>query len=88
MWLSKENHAIIILNGFVKLKMFVGTVCGSFSNALSFLCVWSLIGVDADAVFFPLKSDYSFNYVYFICQLTHRCDTVCPVEQPVLSLTA
>lgn len=52
MWLSKENHAIIILNGFVKLKMYVGTVCGSFSNALSFLCVRSLIRVDADVVFF------------------------------------
>lgn len=30
---------------------------------------------------------YSVNYVYFIWQLTHRRDTVCLIEQPVLSLT-
>lgn len=39
--------------------------------------------------FFTLKNDYySFNYVYFICQLTHRRDTVRRIEQPVLSLKA
>lgn len=39
MWLSKENHAVIILNGFVKLKMFevlyvVVFFCGAYSGLM------------------------------------------------------